>query len=208
MIPAYPLSWPAGWPRVPKEARTRAKFSNYRNALSIADGARRVYAELGRLSVKEADVIISSNMRPTLGGWPDSKGRLPDDPGIAVYWKDRKGQDRVMAIDRYGRVADNLAAIAATLEALRAIERHGGGQILERAFSGFEALPAPAADWRETLGIAAGVYVDIEQLGDAYRRARSKAHPDKGGTIEAWHAVERAYDAALSALGLKGALST
>jgi hypothetical protein len=206
MIPAYPLSWPAGWPRIQKGARTRAKFSNYRNTLSIADGVRRVYAELDRLKAKEADIIISSNMRPTMGGWPDSKDRLPDDPGIAVYWKDRKGQSRVMAIDRYDRVADNLAAIAATLEALRAIERHGGGQILERAFTGFEALPAPAVAWRETLGIAADVYVGPEQLEDAYKRARSKAHPDKGGTTEAWHAVERAYDAGLSELRLNGTL--
>ena len=38
-----------------------------------------------------------------------------------------------MAIDAYTRTADNLAAVAATLEAMRAIERHGGAQILERA---------------------------------------------------------------------------
>ncbi|KVD37855.1 hypothetical protein WJ41_22830 [Burkholderia ubonensis] len=62
--------------------------------------------------------------------------------GVAVYWETRAGARRVMAIDQYTRVADNLAAVAATLDAMRAIERHGGARILERAFTGFAALAA------------------------------------------------------------------
>jgi hypothetical protein len=60
-----------------------------------------------------------------------------------------------MAIDQYDRVEHNLAAIAATLDAMRAIKRHGGAEILDRAFTGFTALPAPMAGgkpWRQVLG--------------------------------------------------------
>jgi hypothetical protein len=42
----------------------------------------------------------------------------------AVYWETRRRECRVMAIDRYTTVADNVPAIAATLDAMRAFECH------------------------------------------------------------------------------------
>ncbi|SDQ25048.1 hypothetical protein SAMN05443026_0089 [Burkholderia orbicola] len=36
-----------------------------------------------------------------------------------------------MAIDQSARIADNLAAVAATRDAMRGIERRGGARILE-----------------------------------------------------------------------------
>ena len=110
-----------------------------------------------------------------------------------------------MAIDQYDRVADNLAAIAATLEAMRAIERHGGAQILERAFTGFTALPAPdhQRPWREVLGIPALPENEAqarEVIEGAYRRLRSRYHPDKGGDAAAFSAVQAAYEQAITEL--------
>ena len=57
------------------------------------------------------------------------------------------------------QVEESLAAIAATLDAMRAIERHGGARVLERAFTGFTAVPAPDArkHWREVFGFATAV---------------------------------------------------
>jgi len=170
-IDAYPLTWPEGWKRTPPARRVRAKFSKgerqYSSApgggsrfthrdITIADGVRRVLAELDRLGVAAGDSIISTNVRVRLDGLPYSTSSEPDDPGAAVYWRRRKeASPRCMAIDRYDRVADNLAAIAATLNAMRAIERHGGAVILERAFTGFTALPPPgktaARGWRDVL---------------------------------------------------------
>jgi hypothetical protein len=88
-------------------------------------------------------------------GLPLSKQREPEDPGVAVYWK-TDGKSLVIAADCYTKIADNLAAVAATLDAMRAIERHGGAAILERAFTGFTALPAPMTGqkpWRDVLGV-------------------------------------------------------
>jgi len=202
-IPAYPLQWPTGWKRTSPAYRTRARFvkkerkysstpgvnSSWLQSkeISIADGVERVRAELSRMGILDDDLVISSNLELRLDGLPRSSQREPADPGIAVYWRDA-GETRCMAIDRYDRVADNLAAVAATLEAMRAIERHGGAEILNRAFTGFAALPGPGSSehWADVLD-----RVDPE---GSYRRLRSQHHPDRGGSADEFLRVQRAYE--------------
>jgi len=105
-----------------------------------------------------------------------------------------------MAIDRYDRVADNLAAVAATLDAMRAIERHGGATILERAFSGFTALAAPAGlHWSEILGVPKNAR--RLEIDAAWKRLRSQLHPDRGGDAAAFDEAAKAYEAASKAVG-------
>lgn len=99
-----------------------------------------------------------------------------------------------MAIDRYDRVADNLAAIAATLAAMRAIERHGGAEILNRAFTGFVALEHQGENWWDVLQVRRDASRDA--IDNAYRRMRSQHHPDKGGDVDQFQRVQRAYEAA------------
>ncbi|WP_241235883.1 J domain-containing protein [Xanthomonas sp. BRIP62411] len=158
--------------------------------LSVAEGVDRVRRELRRMGIDDADLVISTNLELRLDGLPRSNQREPADPGVAVYWLDRFDRTqppKCMAIDRYDRVADNLAAVAATLDAMRAIERHGGAAILERAFAGFTALPAPAApSWREVL--------DPADPEGSYRRLRSQHHPDRAGGDETeFRRVQRAW---------------
>lgn len=190
-IPAHPLQWPVGWKRQPAYARKSASFSRAGKKLTIAAAVERVREELGRLGVDSDDLVISTNLRLNLSGFPRSDQGEPSDGGVAVYWINAKKPDqppKCMAVDRYDRVADNLAAVAATLEAMRAIDRHGGAEILERAFSGFAALPGPdAVNWREVLDIA-----DPER---SYKRLRSTHHPDNGGDPLEFNLVQRAYDA-------------
>lgn len=192
-ITASPLCWPQGWPR--SQARSRAKFSKgerkyssfnngetssswiSRKELSVSDATKRVLLELGRLGVADGDAIISTNLQLRIDGLPRSNQGEPANPGVAVYWETGKGT-KVMAIDRYDRVADNLAAIAATLEAMRAIERHGGGQILERAFTGFTALAAPKSCW-EILGLRQGA--PAAEVNARFRDLANQHHPDKPG---------------------------
>lgn len=195
---AYPLSWPVGWPR--SKSRKSAQFTRYKNRLDVSDGANRVFAELEKLKVKLSDIVISTNIKPGLGSRSLTRADQVSDPGAAVYWNDKQGRPRVMAIDLYDRVADNLAAIAATLEAMRAIERHGGAEILERAFTGFQALPAPGAvrPWSEVLGFKPGSIITREEVEIAYKRLRSLHHPDKpGGNADQFNQVQQAYKQAL-----------
>ena len=211
MTTAYPLAWPMGWPRA--AARKSAKFSkgerrftadgqhswNSHRELTVADATKRVLTELERLGVRHGDAIISTNLVLRLDGYPRSDQRAPADPGAAVYWIPRGEKvTKVMAIDRYDRVADNLAAIAATLEAMRAIERHGGGQILERAFTGFTALPPPKSCW-DTLGMAPTR--DGAAVTAKYRDLARKHHPDNGGDHGSMAEINAARDEAMRQIG-------
>ena len=201
-ISASPLTWPEGWPRTVDWKRVHGKFSARGKQLSVAEAVGRVRDELKRMGLKDDDIIVSTNLRLRLDGLPRSDQPEPRDSGAAVYWETKKG-NKVMAIDRYARVADNLAAIAATLDAMRAIERHGGAEILDRAFTGFSALPAPSAStsWRDVLGFPPGSPISEPLITDAFRRAAAKAHPDRGGTTADMQAVNAARDAALREIG-------
>jgi DnaJ-domain-containing protein 1 len=72
-----------------------------------------------------------------------------------------------------------MRSLTLALEALRQLERHGGGVMLERAYQGFAALPAPPKP-HEILGVAADASAD--EVRKAWRAKISGAHPDNGGT--------------------------
>ncbi len=187
----YPLTWPQGWKRTNPNNRLQARFNKKifgtytgRRDLTIGDAIGRLLEELRMLDIREGDAIISSNLKTRLDGLPYSEQKESSDPGAAVYWKIYGQQKmKVMAIDLYDRVADNLAAIAATLNAMRAIERHGGAQILERAFTGFDALPSPEdKDFRTILSLKG--HITLADAKEAYRRLSFERHPDHGGSQE------------------------
>lgn len=175
----YPLTWPTGWKRTKAHDRRLAKFNHQGRELTILDGCNRVIDSLSKMFVDEDEIIFSTNVEPRLNGIPRSGRREPDDPGVAVYWQTPKDKiPKVIAVDQYDRVADNLGAVAATLEAMRAIDRHGGALILERAFMGFTCLPSPN-DWRHVLG-----FEETPTLVNAearYRDLAKKQHPDHEG---------------------------
>lgn len=206
----YPLTWPEGWPRTDPRARQYGKFNKkvmkryagsdhsfqQSESLSLADAVNRATTQLSRLGIDFDDFIISTNVVTRLDGLPKSGQRIPDDPGVAVYWEDENGRKLVIAIDLYTTVADNLAAIAATIEALRGIERWGGAQIIERAFTGFDALPSPdtmtpARAWWEELQVARDA--PEHEVVRQYRIRRKETHPDHGGDAIAFMAVNNAY---------------
>lgn len=213
-ITAYPLCWPGSWKRTAPGDRKRATFNAKNrdpsrpyvltNRLNVSQATERVLYELARLNVERGDMIISTNVKVRLDGLPYSSQAEPADPGAAVYWRPRGTQQtKCMAVDRYDRVADNLAAIAATLEAMRAIERHGGAEILERAFLGFQALPPPitaARPWWEVLGFEDGRAVSLEDAERAFRELCKTHHPDAGGNAEDFTALADAIRAARGVL--------
>jgi hypothetical protein len=218
-IQSYPLCWPEGWKRTRGQERKFGHFNkttreytpggnswSKKRDLTVSDGVDRVLSELTRFGADRQDIIVSTNVRTRLDGMPRSGEREPDDPGAAVYWKTPGDPMRCMAVDRYTTVADNLAAIAATIEAMRAIERHGGAQILDRAFTGFAALPEKATSpWRNVLGFAdsngrSSVSVTPDEVKQRYREMVRTAHPDVGGDAEEFRRLTEARDIALREL--------
>lgn len=203
----YPLSWPAGWKRTPPSERKSAKFVKkmttqqtgykFNQQISVSDALGRIAREMRALKIDEGNVIVSTNIPTRLDGLPRSDRAEPTDPGAAVYWSTNDAS-RSMAIDQYDRVADNLAAIAVTLEYLRGISRHGGGEILDRAFQGFAALPMPQGrSWREVLDFPPGTDPSEAIVVARFLDLARKAHPDAGGTHEGFIELVKARDLAL-----------
>ena len=179
-INAFPLTWPQAFPRA--KARERGAFkTTLAGALkNVEDSLRRFAAD----SAKKLDgVVMSSNV--TLGV------QRPEDPGVAV-WFTWDGLGVCIAVDRYLTVEANLQAIHHIIEARRVELRHGTLALVRATFQGFLALPAPAGRaWYDVLTVPKDApAADIEA---AYRRERSKAHPDKGGSAARFDEVERAY---------------
>lgn len=92
-----------------------------------------------------------------------------------------------------------MQAIAKTIEALRGIARWGTGDMLEAAFTGFMALPAPGAarEWWEVLGVAR--HCTRDDISAAYRRLASINHPDRGGSAATMAAINTARDQGFAA---------
>jgi len=192
-ISAYPLTWPATFPR--KQYRETGKFkTSIASALNnVQDSLRKFATDSGK---KLDNLVISSNV--TLGA------QKPADPGVAV-WFSWDGLQVCIAVDRYTSVESNLQAIHHIIEARRVELRHGTLALVRATFQGFVALPAPpVADWRTVLGLSTnpGHAWTVEHITQAYRLAASKAHPDKhGGSTEAMQRVNAARDEALREIG-------
>lgn len=214
---AYPLSWPQGWKVTPATERRGARFTTIKRwydegvrqqvitgAVSVADATKRVLKELSAFDVAEQDIIISTNLMLRNDGLPRSGQPEPINPGAAVYWRvDRVAPYKVLAIDQYTRVADNLAAIAATLNAMRLIERHGNAEILTRVFQGFAALEGPVQrTWREILGMDKDSPAPFTVVRNSYVILAKQHHPDNGGSVQAMQELNGAYEAARKEYGL------
>jgi hypothetical protein len=207
-IRSYPLQWPPGVPRTASASRTRAPFNrrernhsggySMRRSLSVIDGVNRVLEQLRHMRVSRDESVISTNMPSRLDGLPRSDSAQPADTGAAVYWRKHGETPRCMAIDIYDGVADNLAAIAQCLEAIRTLERVGGRVVRDMAFSGFVALPSPEIWWR-TLGLDSP-NATPEQIEVAYKRLAMRNHPDRGGDDESMARINRARELGLEAI--------
>lgn len=187
-IEAYPLTWPPG--------RMRAKYrdqSSFR--VTPCQAMKDVQNEVARLG--GSGLIISTNVPLRRDGLPMANGRPNGDPGVAVYFTYKK-KPMCFACDRWYAVGDNMRAIAKTIEALRGIARWGTGDMIEQAFTGFVALPAPIS-WWQVLGLS-GPSVTRDQIEQAHRRLIMEHHPDRGGDTETASRINRARDQGLEAL--------
>lgn len=192
MIAKNPLEWPPGWPRT--ETRQAARFRT--DALAAF---HRIGDELERVGARDAVL--------TFGGAIGKRGALPlaaqprvADPGVALYF-DLGGGRRAMPCDRWLTVADNMQAVALTINALRGIERWGAEGTAAAAFAGFAALPAQTGGeaWWDVLKVSR--HASPETTEHAYKMLAKEAHPDAGGDPERFHRLTEAYRQARAARG-------
>lgn len=186
-----PLQWPTGQKRAPFKQVSRFEASLFSATTKLEN-------ELRLLGAKR--VIATSNLKvsKTLSR-PLTDQRQPEDRGVAVYFE-LKGQELCIAVDRWYHVEDNVHAIALSIGAIRGLERWGGGDMVERSFQGFAALPASTAgsgrSWSEVLGIPHTA--SPEQIRQTYRQLVRSHHPDLGGDREAFEEIQRAYEEAMA----------
>ncbi|HEX3818616.1 MAG TPA: J domain-containing protein [Chthoniobacterales bacterium] len=196
---AFPLCWPAGW--------KRSTFREHGQFDGTPDKVRRdLLQEIDRIALGKravthtirAFVVVSTDVPLRKDGEPHANFR-PNDPGVAVYFK-RNERPVCLACDKYDAVWKNMRAIAKTIEALRGIERWGSSQLLDRAFEGFTALPEKTGPscW-DVLGLDASSATETEVTA-AYREKAKDAHPDQGGSSEAFNELTQAKDIALATL--------
>lgn len=219
VVEAYPLCWPEGWPRTPPHRREGGSQFVTRSVegtnswttsrpITFTHARRLLVDELARL--KATGFVMSSNIQLRNDGEPraDSAERRHDDPGIAIYFS-YKGKPMVMAADRYLTTAANVRSLGLAIEAMRQLERHGGGQMMERAFAGFTALPPPEGStpkrpWWEVLRYPADPaereVLSAPEVEARYRSMAKKAHPDQGGSDEAMAELTQAKDDAVAEL--------
>jgi hypothetical protein len=196
-VEAFPLQWPAGRPRTGQWSRETAKFE-----VSFARARDNIVKEVtllcGGRFARDPGIVISTNIALRRDGLPLANQRQPDDVGVAVYFVYKKRQ-MSFACDRWKKIEHNMQAIAKTIEALRGIARWGTGDMLEAAFTGFTALPAPAAGGAREWWVVLGLPRDASRLDVrlAFQRLASDAHPDRGGTHERMVELLAARDKAL-----------
>ncbi|WP_224096551.1 DnaJ domain-containing protein [Pseudoxanthomonas sp. X-1] len=188
-VDAFPLQWPAGWKRTPANRRERGSFDT-----AFAKARDGLMAEIGRMGGRLP--VLSSNMVLRRDGLPYAQQPRIEDPGIAVYFG-YKGQQMCFACDRYATVEANTQAIRKTIEALRGIERWGASDMMERAFTGFAQLAAPAdvRTWWQVLDVFPEA--SASDIRAQYQRLRARHHPDRGGKPEDFRAVQTAYEQAV-----------
>lgn len=166
--------------------------------LDVGDGLARLAGELKRLAAQ--GVIISSNLQIRQDGLPyANQSKMLADPGVAVYFK-LKNAPRVLACDKWASVAENMAAIAGHIEAIRAVDRYGVGT-LEQAFAGYQALPAQASPWWTVLEFdqRPTSFTIVEQR---FTTLAKQHHPDRGGNPVTMAKINAARDAARIDLGV------
>lgn len=191
MTQAYPLQWPPMWPRTEPYKRQRAAF-----LFSQEKAQQQIVAEVRRLG--GTNLVISTNIAIRKDGLPYTNQPKLTDPGVAIYFT-LKGQARSFACDRWDLVKDNMKAIANTIEALRGIERWGSSKMVDQAFAGFTALPAPesaiARDWPQVLNVM--VPTSRQDVDIAYRKLAKQYHPDTpGGSETKMIELNQAYEQA------------
>lgn len=191
---AYPVAWPIGRPRTPDWQRKEAAWRDRGGRVTFDVAVRRLREQVNMITRagqgwRVLEQTLSTNFELRVDGRPRRDRGVPEDPGAAFYFE-LDGVPHVLACDRWSTVADNIAAIAAHIEALRGQERWGVAD-MRQAFAGHTALPPPE-QWWQVLGLRPGA--TAEQVNTAWRTKIAEAHPDRGGSDAQAARVNRARD--------------
>ncbi len=191
------------WPGKPTAERRKSHFK-----AAWSDTLKLLERELNHLDAR--NIVIqadcdSSQIR--LDGMFRAGAKMRG-PGIILTFDSKHGQ-LSYPCDTFLDWADNLRAIALSLENLRAVDRYGVTRRGEQ-YSGWARLPGPPQpDTSMTVGQAAGILTDFATTGHtryqvasslecyqaAARSAKAATHPDRNaGSQRKWDEVQKAIE--------------
>lgn len=177
MIDAFPLQWPAHWPRT-----DRPQWSRFQVTQNEAQNG--LVRELKLLGA--TNVVISTDVPLRRDGMPYASRRAPDDQGVAVYFT-LNGEQQCIPCDKWRTIAENMRAIEKTIDALRGLERWGAKEMVNAAFRGFKALPESVIvtpytkrPWYDVFEVQPSASHEIVRA--AWRRMVARYHPDNQET--------------------------
>ena len=194
------------WPGEQTRGRKTAQFrSTYIQTLDLLEN------ELNYLHAKEIVLQAFISWRDLRNdGWPRSDASFTG-PGVILTFESTKGP-LSFPCDRYDDWQDNLRGIALSLEALRAVDRHGVTRRAEQ-YQGWRKIAGPAAPNNGAMdkeadalflaghGLESTGAVSIAAMKgnaaarkQAYQSAAAKLHPDKpGGSHDEFVKLQEAY---------------
>lgn len=194
----YPLAWPKHKAR--RKTQIRGSFGEGKDGggtrpVTLATAVNRLEDQVARLGGNLS--ILSTNIELRMDGRPKG-GQTPADPAICLYFQ-LKGEPVAMACDTFSEVAQNIAAVAAHIEATRRIERYGVATTAEM-LQAFMALPPPSAEnrppkpWHEIFGVVPET-ATMETIDALYRVKMRATGGDEKAQMEINVARDQARDA-------------
>lgn len=187
-VDRYPLLWPPEKPRTMPRDRLARRWDHC--TLQSARSDLDAECKLARIH----DYAVSLGVEPGT--------RAVRDCGVVMWFMQPDGRGgwamSCHASDRFREPAQNLKAVAMTIQRLRQVADYGVYTV-EQAMRGaaYDALPPPKAPprpWWEILSVtptSPRFVVDA-----AFRALAQRMHPDKGGSADAMAALNEAYERA------------
>lgn len=185
------------WPGKPTPAWSREKGPF---TASLKDTLATLRKELNALRARS--IVLQIAIKPhqlRLDGLPRA-GATAEHPGVILAFDSSKGPLRIW-FDKFTRWEFNLRAIAMHLEHLRMAGLYGVGED-GQAYRGWTAIPPPKPQSQDLNTAVRWLYAtigrtyspdaerDAEEARKLIMSARTKTHPDRGGSAEEFNKVE------------------
>lgn len=180
----FPLRWPSNIPRAKKPESSWFSTTLFQALNNVGKSLRMLAKDSGK---SVTDVNLSSNV---------TIDQSPEDGGVAVYfrWNDA---DFCIPVDRYKKPAENLQAIHHIIEADRTKIRHGGVAFVMAEKRGQTLMLEDGSNKHWTQILSLPMNPDKNQIKQRWKELAKIHHPDKGGSVETWNQIQKAYELAL-----------
>lgn len=113
-------------------------------------------------------------------------------PKVTVWWVEKTGKRIELSCEAEASQRENLRALGLCIDDLRMQEVRGVASLMASAYAQI-AAPAAVRDPFEILGVRPDANPAV--IAASFKALAKTAHPDKGGSVEAFNELQGAFDA-------------